>query len=136
MRRTLVTIGLLAALLVIYAAVADGARRPGLKVVNRLGPNTPTAPQDFSTAVARCPRGYVATGGGSYGGAVDDVTAGPTTNGKGWEVDGFNPSDTTVYKHSAIVVCVRGNKRLSVKAAAVHDRVKQAERDYLATHKH
>lgn len=100
--------------LALMNTVADGKSKPGLKVVNRLGPNTATAPGNFSTA-------------------VEDVVSGPTASGRGWMVDGFNSSTTTSYNHEASVVCVKGNKKLKLRKASVD--VAKARRDYLATHR-
>ena len=130
-----VVIGALVALVAVagFAATADSARKPGIRFTDRLGPERQVAPGTIAEARAKCPRGYAATGGGSYAGPIEHVVDGPTGDGKGWFVDGFNPSATTTYPHSVDVRCARGNSRLVVRASRVPAQMRaEARRNFLA----
>ncbi len=132
MRKSVLAVAILALVAVAgFAATADSARKPGLRFTDRLGPERQVAPGTFATARAKCPKGYAATGGGSYAGAIEHVTDGPTGDGKGWFVDGFN-SSTITFSHSVEVRCARGNSRLVVRASRADAQRAEARRDFLA----
>jgi hypothetical protein len=135
MKRVVVVVAAGAVIALLTSTFAESARKPGLRFTDRLGPDTPVAPLNFATATARCPRGYVATGGGAFNGAIEPVTDGPTTNGRGWEVSGFNPSDTTVFDHNAVVRCAKGNSRLRVRSAVTASELAEAKRQFLQARK-
>ena len=136
MRKSVLAVAMLALVAVAgFAATADSARKPGIRFTDRLGPNSNVAPGQIGEARAKCPRGYAATGGGSYAGPIEHVVDGPTGDGKGWFVDGFNPSATTTYPHSVDVRCARGNSRLVVRASRVTAQKRaEARRNFLAVH--
>jgi hypothetical protein len=130
------------------ATFADaGVKAPttSVSVVTALGKKKTVAPgnkdgkitsKDFSKAFAYCPKGYLATGGGVYSGAVTEVASAPTTDRKGWFVDGFNPSKDKSFQHRVAVVCVKGRAATRVRATAAMapDEVRQLEADFAAVH--
>jgi hypothetical protein len=136
MRKSMLVVVILAAVAVAgFAATADSARKPGIRFTDRLGPERQVAPGTIAEARAKCPRGYAATGGGSYAGPIEHVVDGVTGDGKGWFVDGFNPSSTTTVPHSVDVRCARGNSRLVVRASRVTAQKRaEARRNFLAVH--
>jgi hypothetical protein len=117
-----------------FAATADSNHKPGLRFTDRIGPDRQVAPGTIAQARAKCPRGYAATGGGSYAGVMEHVVDGPTGDGKGWFVDGFNPANTT-FSHAVEVRCAKGNRRLGIRASRVTAQKRaEAHRDFLAVH--
>ena len=129
-------IGAIAAAALIVAAVVwtpvfagQKSSKPKLQFTSVLGPDTPVPPNDFAVARAQCPRGYIATGGGLFLGAIIPITDGPTVDGRAWESDGFNPSGTNVFDHSVLVQCAKGKKGLKVTAASVSRDVRMERRE-------
>jgi hypothetical protein len=118
--------------------MADGrrSRTPVVKFTDKLGSDTAVAPQQIGEARAKCPHGYVATGGGSYAGAIEHVVDGPTGDGKGWFVDGFNPSTTSSFSHSVVVRCAKGARRIRVNNASASRQKREALDAFLETHRH
>jgi hypothetical protein len=132
------------------ATLADaGVKAPaaGITTLDALGKKKTVPPgnkdgritsKDFSKAFAYCPRGYLATGGGVYSGAVTEIASAPTTDRKGWFVDGFNPSKDKAFQHRVAVVCAKGRnttRAAAATAATVTDsQVRQLEADYAAVH--
>jgi hypothetical protein len=129
------------------ATLADaGVNAPAAKIttLSALGKKKTVPPgnkdgkitsKDFSKAFAYCPKGYLATGGGVYSGAVTEIASAPTTDRRGWFVDGFNPSKDKAFQHRAAVVCAKGRTARAATATAVtmsDGQVRQLEADYAA----
>jgi hypothetical protein len=111
-----------------FADAGPKRKIPTVAIVDALGPKTDVKPgmvdgkitnKDFSKAYAYCPRGYYATGGGVYSGAITEIASAPTTDRRGWFVDGFNPSKTRTFQHRAVVACVKGRSGVRVVKASL-----------------
>jgi hypothetical protein len=78
-------------------------------VIPVLGPVVKVPVGKFVQAFAYCPRGYYASGGGEYNGAITEIASSPTRDLRGWFVDGTNndPLGRT-FQHRAVAVCVKG----------------------------
>jgi hypothetical protein len=78
-------------------------------VIPVLGPVVKVPVGKFVEAFAYCPRGYYASGGGFYNGAITEIASSPTKDLRGWFVDGTNndPLGRT-FQHRAVAVCVKG----------------------------
>jgi hypothetical protein len=112
-------------------------RRSAVTVIPVLGPPVSVPPGQFVKAYAMCPKGYYVTGGGSFNGAITEIVSSPTSEMRGWFVDGTNddPQKRT-FQHRADAVCVKGSPTVSVGTTAASDEhlVRQAELDYAASH--
>jgi hypothetical protein len=78
-------------------------------IIPVLGPVVKVPAGKFVQAFAYCPKGYYASGGGEYNGAITEIVSSPTKDLRGWFVDGTNndPLGRT-FQHRAVVVCVKG----------------------------
>jgi len=133
MKRLAVVVVCGAAAVVAMSPFAEGGPGPHqLRVVERLGPDVSVPPGDVRSAVARCPRGYVAVGGMEFLGALDEVSSATTSRRNGWVVDLGNPN-TTTFTGSAGVECVRGRRGLRVRKATTSGQRRQAIRDWKAS---
>lgn len=102
-------------------------------VIPVLGPVVKVPVGKFVQAFAYCPRGYYASGGGAYNGAITEIASSPTKDLRGWFVDGTNndPLGRT-FQHRAVAVCVKGVAApwaLSAAASGVGS-VHQAELEF------
>jgi hypothetical protein len=139
--RKLATVLIAAGLAVFAATSLAGAAGTGstkthkaVTVIAELGPKTAVAPGKFVKAFALCPKGYYVTGGGSYAGAVTEIVSSPTTDLRGWYVDGTNTDPKRTFTHQADAVCVKGSSAVPIGTAASASQVLQAERDFRASH--
>jgi len=102
-------------------------------VIPVLGPVVKVPVGKFVQAFAYCPKGYYASGGGDYSGAITEIASSPTKDLRGWFVDGTNndPLGRT-FQHRAVAVCVKGVAApWAVSAAASSARlVHQAELEF------
>ena len=102
-------------------------------VIPVLGPVVKVPVGKFVEAFAYCPKGYYASGGGAYNGAITEIASSPTKDLRGWFVDGTNndPLGRT-FQHRAVAVCAKGVAApWAVSAAASGARlVYQAELEY------
>ncbi len=130
MNKALAILAACGLLVVGLASLADGARTPAPKLLVRdiLGPSKKVPPvagstlksTDFHKAYAYCPKGWYATGGGVYSGAIREIVSAPTTDRRGWFVDGYNPDPKKqTFNHRVAVVCVKGAKPLTVRKASL-----------------
>jgi hypothetical protein len=109
-----------------------GGQTPKLSFKSKLGPDKNVPADSFRVAKAKCPRGWAATGGGLYLGAIEPVVDGPTFNGRGWFSDGYNPSTTTNFSHAVEVRCVKGKNGIKVNAKkAPRDLILEARQAFL-----
>jgi hypothetical protein len=126
MRRLLLVAATAAIVFVIGIAASTDARKPAppvLQVTQVLGNDVNVPPLGGPVrARARCPKGFVVTGGGTLEGALEMAYATTTTTGQGWEASYFNPSDTTTFSGSVEAVCARGRGPLRVNAASAGER--------------
>jgi hypothetical protein len=78
-------------------------------IIPVLGPVVKVPVGKFVEAFAYCPKGYYASGGGAYNGAITEIASSPTKDLRGWFVDGTNndPLGRT-FQHRAVAVCVKG----------------------------
>lgn len=129
--RTLAAAGI-AALLALggYAAATDASSPAILRVTERSVDGAEVGYFEFSEPTARCPAGYVATGGGVSPGATEIAYEHATFDGRGWEAAGLNTSETGFYSTSVSVMCARGVRNLRVQISAAEDA--SAKRDLLA----
>jgi hypothetical protein len=115
-----------AVVLVIGIVASSDAKKPTpptLQVTQVLGKDVKVPPGGGPVrAVARCPKGYVVTGGGTLHGALESAYQVTTTSGQGWEASYFNPSDTSTFSGSVLAVCARGKGPLRVSAAGTSQR--------------
>jgi hypothetical protein len=132
------------------ATFADaGVKAPtaGITTLSALGKKKTVPPgnkdgkitaKDFSKAFAYCPKSYLATGGGVYSGAVTEVASAPTTDRRGWFVDGFNPSKTKAFQHRVAVVCAKSHTTPRATAATAatmtNSQLRELETDYTTAH--
>jgi hypothetical protein len=102
-------------------------------VIPVLGPVVKVPVGKFVEAFAYCPRGYYASGGGAYNGAITEIASSPTKDLRGWFVDGTNndPLGRT-FQHRAVAVCVKGVAAPWALSAAVSGArlVHQAELEF------
>ena len=102
-------------------------------IIPVLGPVVKVPAGKFVEAFAYCPKGYYASGGGEYNGAITEIVSSPTKDLRGWFVDGTNndPLGRT-FQHRAVAVCVKGVAApWAVSAAASSARlVHQAELEF------
>jgi hypothetical protein len=120
------------------AGSSSRQRHPALTVIPVLGPSVSVPPGQFVKAYAMCPKGYYVTGGGAYNGAISEIVSSPTSDMRGWFVDGTNDDPLKrTFEHRADAVCVKGSPTVSVGRAASSDErlVRQAELDYAANHR-
>lgn len=77
-------------------------------IIPVLGPVVKVPVGKFVQAFAYCPKGYYASGGGEYNGAITEIASSPTKDLRGWFVDGTNndPLGRT-FQHRAVAVCVK-----------------------------
>lgn len=105
-------------------------------VIAVLGSTVTVGPGRFTRAYARCPSGYYVTGGGAYSGAITVIISSPTTNLRGWFVDGTNVSPAKrPFQVRADAVCIKGGPGLTVgttAAAAARALGRRAELDFTA----
>jgi hypothetical protein len=105
-------------------------------VIAVLGRRVTVTPGKFSKAFAYCPRGYHVTGGGAYAGAITEIVSSPTSDLRGWFVDGFNNDPKTTFGHQADAVCAKGNPPAPRGAAASNGLpVRTAEAEFLSQRK-
>src|SRR5437868_6535252 len=110
------------------SSLADAARTGSARRHNTvtamavLGPAVDVPPGQFVKAFALCPKGFYATGGGVYSGAITEIASSPTKDLRGWFVDGTNndPMNRT-FQHRAVAVCVKGAPPTSARIAATAD---------------
>jgi hypothetical protein len=133
------SVALLGASSLAGAAGSPGHQRhPAVTVIPVLGPPVNVAPGEFVKAFAMCPKGYYVTGGGAYNGAITEIVSSPTSEMRGWFVDGTNDDPLKrTFQHRADAVCVKGGPSVSVGTTAASDErlVHQAELDFAASHK-
>jgi hypothetical protein len=101
-------------------------------IIPVLGPVVKVPAGKFVQAFAYCPKGYYASGGGEYNGAITEIVSSPTKDLRGWFVDGTNndPLGRT-FQHRAVVVCVKGIAApWAVSATAGTRLVHQAELEF------
>jgi hypothetical protein len=115
------------------AQIAARRKHNAVTVVAVLGPRVAVPPREFVKAYAYCPKGYYVTGGGAYNGAITEIASSPTTNLRGWFVEGVNPSSTQTYHHSADAVCIKGSPQVIVGTAADTSTLHQAELEAAAS---
>ena len=110
------------------AEKAAAPRPHAIKVVAVLGPEVAVLPGQFAAAYAYCPKGYYVTGGGAYNGAITEIASSPTSNLRGWFVDGMNndPAKRT-FHHRADAVCVKGNPPVTIGRASDPTALRQAQ---------
>ncbi len=106
-------------------------RHAAVTVIAVLGPPVNVPPGQFDKAYAFCPKGFYVTGGGAYSGAITEIASSPTTNLRGWFVDGTNndPLKRT-FQHRADAVCVKGSPSVPVGTASDFAPVRQTELDF------
>jgi hypothetical protein len=94
-------------------------------VIPVLGPAVSVPVGQFVKATATCPKGYFASGGGSYNGAITEIASSPTKDLRGWFVDGTNNDPLQrAFTHRADAVCVKGNpSKSALIAAAAEERL-------------
>jgi hypothetical protein len=119
-------------------AGAAGNSRPQRNtgtVIAVLGAPVSVPPGRFVRAFAFCPKGYYVTGGGSYSGAVTEIVSSPTSDLRGWFVDGANDARAThTFQHRADAVCMKGRRPVAVAVAASDGLVRHAEIDFSLSH--
>jgi hypothetical protein len=103
-------------------AGAAGTPRPrshnAVTVVAVLGRPVRVPSGKFVKAYAYCPRGYYVTGGGAYAGAITEIVSSPTSDLRGWFVDGINNDPKSTFRHQADAVCEKGTPRVPLGTAA------------------
>jgi hypothetical protein len=141
--RKLITVVVAAGLAVFAASSLAGAagkgttkRHNAVTIIALLGAKANVPPGKFVKAFVFCPKGYYVTGGGAYAGAITEIVSSPTSDLHGWFVDGTNPDPKRTFTHRADAVCVKGSPAIPVgTAAAGTPQIRQAELDYLASHR-
>jgi hypothetical protein len=111
------------------------ARAKAVTIIAVLGRPVQVPAGQFRKAYAFCPRGYYVTGGGAYSGAIIEIASSPTSNLRGWFVDGTNndPLKRT-FQHRADAVCVKGSPSVPIGMASDGPQLRQAELDFIASH--
>jgi hypothetical protein len=115
------------------AQIAAAPHHHTVRVVAVLGPEVAVPAGQFVAAYAYCPKGFYVTGGGAYSGAITEIASSPTTNLRGWFVEGQNndPANRT-FHHRADAVCVKGTPPVTVGPASDPAALLQAEREAAA----
>jgi hypothetical protein len=107
----------------------------GAPIIAVLGPKTNVSPGKFARAYAMCPKGYFATGGGSYAGAITEIISSPMPNLHGWFVDGNNTSKAKrTFQHRATAVCAKGVPVPTITPTATAAMLTRAEADFTRAH--
>ena len=107
-----------------------GKQRNAVTVIAVLGHRVMVTPGKFGKAFAYCPKGYHVTGGGAYSGAISEIVSSPTSDLRGWFVDGFNNDPKTTFGHQADAVCAKGSPPVQLGTEASNDAtVRRAEAD-------
>jgi hypothetical protein len=107
--------------------------RNAVTVIAVLGPRVMVTPRKFRKAFVYCPKGYYVTGGGAYSGAITEIVSSPTSDLRGWFVDGFNNDPKTMFGHQADAVCAKGSPPLPLGTVASNAAtVRRAEADFRA----
>jgi hypothetical protein len=84
-----------------------------------LGPRVAVPPGRFVRAFAMCPVGYRVTGGGAYGGAINEIISSPLVSLRGWFVDGTNTDRAgRTFSQRADAVCLRLRGSTAATASA------------------
>lgn len=139
-KRSIIVIAACLALLAVSAMALAGTRHAAAKrtpaVVAVLGPKVNVPPGRFMRAYARCPKGYYVTGGGAYNGAITIIVSSPTTNLRGWFVDGTNAGGVQqTFQERADAICVKGGPGTTLGSAAAASALgHQAEKDFAISH--
>ena len=121
MKRSILAVGLVSVAIAV-PELAIGARASVINVTDR-SVEVNVAPEDIADGTARCPRGYLATGGSVAHGATDPVFEGPDGTGRGWaaSASNFNAHGET-YGFNIYVVCAKGTRGVTLRASSVaHD---------------
>jgi hypothetical protein len=121
-----------------FAGAADTKsthRHNAVSVVAVIGPAVKVPPGKFAKAFAYCPKGYYVAGGGSYSGAITEIVSSPTSDLRGWFVDGTNNDAKTTFSHRADAVCVKGSSSVPLGTAASDGQLlRRAEADFRSRH--
>jgi hypothetical protein len=106
------------------------ARKPDLADARRVVASTTIPPNEAQIAVARCPQGMRAIGGGAFTNALYNLfLSGPDQTSTAWLAGGDNIGSTIAATVDATAYCARPGRAVSAKVAsgAVRERSIRAE---------